>query len=65
MKKDLRVPSITWITSTQNLTQLTDSLNQMPLVSTVKNFEATSAQLKKIIDGLESGEGSAGTIAKR
>lgn len=47
---------------TQNLTQLTDSLNQMPLVSTVKNFEATSAQLKKIIDGLESGEGSAGQL---
>jgi phospholipid/cholesterol/gamma-HCH transport system substrate-binding protein len=44
---------------TQNLTQLTDSL---PLVSTVKNFEATSAQLKKIIDGLESGEGSAGQL---
>lgn len=48
--------------ATQNLTQLTDSLNQMPLVSTVKNFEATSAQLKKIIDGLESGEGSAGQL---
>ncbi len=48
--------------ATQNLTQLTDSLNQMPLVSTVKNFEATSAQLKKIIDGLESGEGSAGKL---
>ena len=48
--------------TTQNLTQLTDSLNQMPLVSTVKNFEATSAQLKKIIDGLESGEGSAGQL---
>ena len=48
--------------TTQNLTQLTDSLNQMPLVSTVKNFEATSAQLKKIIDGLESGEGSAGKL---
>ena len=47
---------------TQNLSQLTDSLNQMPLVSTVKNFEATSAQLKKIIDGLESGEGSAGQL---
>lgn len=47
---------------TQNLTQLTDSINQMPLVSTVKNFEATSAQLKKIIDGLESGEGSAGQL---
>lgn len=48
--------------ATQNLTQLTDSLNQMPLMSTVKNFEATSAQLKKIIDGLESGEGSAGQL---
>lgn len=48
--------------ATQNLTQLTDSLNQMPLVSTVKNFEATSAQLKKIIEGLESGEGSAGQL---
>jgi len=34
----------------------------MPLVSTVKNFEATSAQLKKIIEGLESGEGSAGQL---
>jgi phospholipid/cholesterol/gamma-HCH transport system substrate-binding protein len=46
----------------QNLSQLTDSLNQMPLTATVKNFEATSAQLKKIIDGLESGEGSAGQL---
>ena len=46
----------------QNLSQLTDSLNQMPLTATVKNFEATSAQLKKIIYGLESGEGSAGQL---
>ena len=34
---------------TNNLTKLTDSLNQMPLNSTVKNFESTSTELKEII----------------
>ncbi len=45
-----------------NLNQLTDSLNQMPLSATVKNFEATSFQLKQIIEGLKSGQGSAGML---
>lgn len=47
-----------------NLSRLTDSLNQMPLNATVKNFELTSSKLKLIIDGLQSGEGSAGMILK-
>lgn len=45
-----------------NLNKLTDSLKQMPLTSTVKNFEDTSFQLKQIIERLNSGEGSAGMI---
>jgi len=45
-----------------NLNQLTDSLSQAPLNTTLKNFEVTSAQLKKIIDRLESGAGSAGKL---
>ena len=45
-----------------NLSQITDSLSQLPLNATVKNFEATSAQLKMIIEGLKSGEGSAGKL---
>jgi phospholipid/cholesterol/gamma-HCH transport system substrate-binding protein len=45
-----------------NLNQLTDSLSQAPLYTTLKNFEVTSAQLKKIIDRLESGAGSAGKL---
>lgn len=45
-----------------NLSRLTDSLNQMPLNATVKNFESTSAKLKIIISRLESGEGSMGMI---
>ncbi len=45
-----------------NLNKITDSLKQMPLSSTVKNFEDTSSQLKQIIERLNSGEGSAGMI---
>ena len=45
-----------------NLYKITDSLKQMPLSSTVKNFEDTSSQLKQIIERLNSGEGSAGMI---
>lgn len=47
-----------------NISKLTDSLNQMPLTATVKNFEAASGQLKSIIDRLEAGEGSAGMLIK-
>lgn len=45
-----------------NLYKITDSLKQIPLSSTVKNFEDTSSQLKQIIERLNSGEGSAGMI---
>ena len=45
-----------------NLNRITDSLKQMPLSSIVKNFEETSLQLKRIIERLNSGEGSAGMI---
>ena len=45
-----------------NLIKITDSLKQMPLSSIVKNFEETSLQLKRIIERLNSGEGSAGMI---
>ena len=45
-----------------NLNKITDSLKQMPLSSTVKNFEYTSLHLKEIIERLNSGEGSAGMI---
>ena len=45
-----------------NLNKITDSLKQMPLSSTVKNFEETSLHLKEIIERLNSGEGSAGMI---
>ena len=47
-----------------NLNKITDSLKQMPLSSIVKNFEETSLQLKRIIERLNSGEGSAGMILK-
>ena len=47
---------------TNNLTKLTDSLNQMPLNSTVKNFESTSTELKEIIKRINSGKGSAGLL---
>ena len=47
-----------------NLNKITDSLKQMPLSSIVKNFENTSLQLKRIIERLNSGEGSAGMILK-
>lgn len=47
---------------TGNLSQLTDSLKQMPLTATVKNFEATSEQLKVIIGRLEAGEGAMGQL---
>jgi len=45
-----------------NLNKITDSLKQMPLSSIVKNFEDTSLQLKRIIERLNLGEGSAGMI---
>ena len=47
-----------------NLNKITDSLKQMPLSSIVKNFEDTSLQLKRIIERLNSGKGSAGMILK-
>ena len=47
-----------------NLNKITDSLKQMPLSSIVKNFDDTSLQLKRIIERLNSGEGSAGMILK-
>ena len=47
---------------TNNLTKLTDSLNQMPLNSTVENFESTSTELKEIIKRINSGKGSAGLL---
>ena len=47
-----------------NLNKITDSLKQMPLSSIVKNFEDTSLQLKRIIERLNSGEGSAGMILR-
>ena len=45
-----------------NLNKITDSLKQMPFSPIVKNFEDTSLQLKRIIERLNSGEGSAGMI---
>ena len=49
---------------TGNLNKITDSLKQMPLSSIVKNFDDTSLQLKRMIERLNSGEGSAGMILK-
>ena len=46
--------------TSKNLSQITDSLKKMPLASTIKNFEETSADLKTIISRLEAGNGSAG-----
>ena len=46
--------------TSQNLSQITDSFKKMPLASTIKNFEETSADLKTIISRLETGNGSAG-----
>jgi phospholipid/cholesterol/gamma-HCH transport system substrate-binding protein len=46
--------------TSKNLSQITDSFNKMPLASTIKNFEETSADLKTIISRLETGNGSAG-----
>ena len=47
---------------TSNLTKLTDSLKQMPLNSTIENFESTSTDLKEIIKRINSGKGSAGLL---
>jgi phospholipid/cholesterol/gamma-HCH transport system substrate-binding protein len=46
--------------TSKNLSQITDSFKKMPLASTIKNFEETSADLKTIISRLETGNGSAG-----
>ena len=46
--------------TSKNLSQITDSFKKMPLTSTIKNFEETSADLKTIISRLETGNGSAG-----
>ena len=46
--------------TSKNLSQITDSFKKMPLASTIKNFEETSADLKMIISRLETGNGSAG-----
>ncbi|MDG2062474.1 MAG: MlaD family protein [Flavobacteriaceae bacterium] len=46
--------------TSKNLSQITNSFKKMPLASTIKNFEETSADLKMIISRLETGNGSAG-----
>ena len=46
--------------TSKNLSQITDSFKKIPLASTIKNFEETSADLKTIISRLETGNGSAG-----
>ena len=48
--------------TSKNLSQITDSFKKMPLASTIKNFEETSANLKTIISRLEAGNGSAGKL---
>jgi len=48
--------------TSKNLSQLSDSLAQMPLGATIANFEQTSADLKKILSRLNNGEGSAGKL---
>ena len=48
--------------TSKNLSQLSDSLAQMPLGATIANFEQTSADLQKIMSRLNNGEGSAGKL---
>ena len=48
--------------TSKNLSQLSDSLAQMPLGATIANFEETSADLQKILSRLNNGEGSAGKL---
>lgn len=48
--------------TSKNLSQLSDSLAQMPLGATIANFEQTSADLQKILSRLNNGEGSAGKL---
>ncbi len=61
-EKDLKATINNLSKVSGNLYKITDSLKQMPLASTVKNFEDTSLQLKEIIARMNSGEGSAGMI---
>ena len=48
--------------TSKNLSQLSDSLAQMPLGATIANFEQTSSDLQKIMSRLNNGEGSAGKL---
>jgi len=48
--------------TSKNLSQLTNSFKQMPLASTISNFEETSVNLGIIISRLEAGNGSAGKL---
>lgn len=48
--------------TSKNLSQLSDSLAQMPLGATIANFEQTSADFQKIMSRLNNGEGSAGKL---
>ncbi len=48
--------------TSKNLSQLSDSLAQMPLGATIANFEQTSSDLQKILSRLNNGEGSAGKL---
>ena len=48
--------------TSKKLSQLSDSLAQMPLGASIANFEQTSADLQKILSRLNNGEGSAGKL---
>ncbi len=48
--------------TSKNLSSLSDSLNQIPLGATLRNFEKTSEDLKTIIARLETGTGTAGKL---
>ena len=48
--------------TSKNLSSLSDSLSQMPLGATLRNFEKTSKDLKSIIARLETGTGTAGKL---
>ena len=48
--------------TTKNLSQLTDSLNQMPLNATINSLAETAEDFSLLISRLESGEGTAGKL---
>jgi len=48
--------------TTNNLAILSDSLNQMPLASTVQHLEKTTAQIQQLVEKMEKGEGSLGKL---